>query len=337
MIALLRTYQPLVLAAALVALTGCIRWTESSTPEVTDFAPGIEDKHDEDHDHSHSDVEVIEPFKVKFETTKGDVVVQIHPEWSPIGAAHFKELVEDGHYNDARFFRVIPGFMAQFGLAGDPAVQAKHDENIKDDPVKETNTRGKLTYAKTGMPNSRSTQLFINYGDNSRLDSDGFSPFGEVISGMEAVDAIESKYGENPDQGAITAQGNKYLKKEFPDLDYIKTATIIVEEPKESSEVAPVEAASKEMPAESKPAEEASKPAEETKPSEDKKPEEETKPAAEMKPAEEAKPAEPVTTEPEKKEDPAPKAENKPAEPTPTPEADKPAETPPPPAEPVSD
>lgn len=121
-------------------------------------------------------------YRVLFQTSKGAFVVEVHEDWAPLGAARFRELVEAGFYDDCRFFRVIEGFMAQIGMNGDPDVHARWGDNtIMDDPVVETNTRGRVTFAKTGLPNSRSCQIFINYGDNSRLDRDGFAPFGEVI------------------------------------------------------------------------------------------------------------------------------------------------------------
>ncbi len=181
-------------------------------------------------------------FQVKFETSKGDFVVEIHSHWSPNGAAHFYELVKNGFYNDCRFFRVLPDFMVQWGINGDPKVNSKwHDANIQDDhPTgdnKKSNLRGFITYAKTGAPNSRSTQLFINYGDNSRLDATGFTPFGHVVEGMEVVDAINAKHREEPDQEQINARGNEYLKENFPDLDHIKKATLV------DSAAAPTESA----------------------------------------------------------------------------------------------
>lgn len=166
-------------------------------------------------------------YKVKFETSKGDVVIEVHPEWAPLGAARFKELVESGFYDDARFFRVIGGFMAQFGLAADPAVTAQwREKRLKDEPVKQSNVRGMVTFAHAG-PNTRTTQLFINYGNNARLDQMGFPAFGKVVEGLDVVDKITDKYGERPDQGRITREGNKYLKESFPELDYIKKATVL--------------------------------------------------------------------------------------------------------------
>jgi len=175
---------------------------------------------------------VPEKFQVKFETSKGDVLIEVTRSWSPIGAARFYDAVKAGFYDDCRFFRVVPGFMVQWGINGDPKVQAKwRDAEIKDDKVstkeRVSNTRGYITFAKSGRPNSRTTQLFINYGDNVFLDDMGFTPFGKVLEGMEVVDKIYSKHRERPDQGAIQQAGNAYLKDEFPDLDFIKKATIV--------------------------------------------------------------------------------------------------------------
>jgi peptidyl-prolyl cis-trans isomerase A (cyclophilin A) len=165
-------------------------------------------------------------FKVKFDSSAGPFVVEVHRAWAPNAADHFYTLVKSGFYDEARFFRVVPNFMVQFGIAADPAVQTKFKNSIKDDPVKESNKRGYVTFAQTSAPNSRSTQIFVNYKDNSFLDSQRFAPFGQVTSGMEAVDKISSEYGEKPNQGSIQSQGNVYLKAQFPKLDYVKKATI---------------------------------------------------------------------------------------------------------------
>lgn len=169
-------------------------------------------------------------FEVEFETSVGKFTIEVNREWAPIGADRFYYLVKDGFYNSSGFFRVVPGFMVQFGLAADPAVNAKWDNEINDDPVVKSNTRGYVTFAKTGAPNSRTTQMFINYGDNSRLDADQFSPFGIVTKGMDVVDKISSVHGENPDQGKIKLQGNAYLSAEFPKLDFINTATMVIDD-----------------------------------------------------------------------------------------------------------
>lgn len=182
-----------------------------------------------------------EDFQVLLETTKGKIKLEVHPEWSPLGAEHFKELVKMGFYDDVAFFRVIDGFMAQVGVNGDPALHAKwKDNNIMDEPVVKSNKRGYVSFAKTGAPNSRSTQFFINFGDNSNLDGMGFSPFAQVIEGMDVVDSLYNGYGEGaprgrgPDQMRVVGQGNAYLKKEFPMLDYIKKATIVGEAPEKA-------------------------------------------------------------------------------------------------------
>ena len=166
-------------------------------------------------------------FEVKFTTTKGDFVVQVNRAWAPIGADRFYNLVKHGYFTNAAFFRVLPGFMVQFGLSADPAVnRAWRSANLKDDPVTQSNKPGMITFATAG-PNTRTTQLFINYGNNTFLDGQGFAPFGLVTSGMDVVSQIYSGYGESPDQGAITAQGKAYLDKSFPKLDSIKSATVV--------------------------------------------------------------------------------------------------------------
>ena len=168
-------------------------------------------------------------FKVKFTTTKGDFTVEVDREWAPKGADRFYNLVNAGFYDGCRFFRVIPNFMAQFGLNGDPKVSAAwQNAKIQDDPVKQGNKRGNLSYAMAG-PNTRTTQLFINFKDNSRLDGMGFASFAKVIEGMDVVDQLYSVYGENPPetQGSIQEQGNAYLDKAFPKLDGIKTARVV--------------------------------------------------------------------------------------------------------------
>ena len=166
-------------------------------------------------------------FRVKLDTSKGPVVVEVHRSMAPLGADRFYELVQNKFYDDARFFRVVPGFVVQFGINGNPAVsQHWRPMTIQDDPVREHNVRGTVVFATSG-PNSRTTQLFINLGDNSSsLDPQGFSPFGQVVEGMDTVDKIYSGYGESPDQQRIETEGNDYLMKDFPKLDYIKTARV---------------------------------------------------------------------------------------------------------------
>jgi peptidyl-prolyl cis-trans isomerase A (cyclophilin A) len=171
-------------------------------------------------------------YKARFETSKGAFVVDVTREWAPNGADRFYNLVKNGFYDGVRFFRVLDGFMAQFGINGDPKISAAWREaRIPDDPVKQSNRRGFITYAMAG-PNTRTSQVFINYGDNSALDRQNFSPFGRVTSGMEVVDALHKDYGEGaprgqgPDQGRIQTEGNAYLTKNFPRLDFVKKATI---------------------------------------------------------------------------------------------------------------
>ena len=152
----------------------------------------------------------------------GNFTVKVHPDWAPQGAKRFQDILNAGLLKDARFFRVVPGFVAQFGIPGNPEVAAQWREKvIQDDPVKESNKRGTLVFATSG-PNSRTTQMFINFNDNSNLDGMGFSPFAEVTSGMDVVDKINQEYGEAPDQGRIQAEGNQYLSSDFPDLSFVK-------------------------------------------------------------------------------------------------------------------
>lgn len=166
-------------------------------------------------------------YRVKFVTSRGVFVVGIVRAQAPNGADRFYDLVDHHFFDGARFYRVVPGFVVQWGYPGDPALNKKWAGSIPDDPVAASNERGTITFAATSEPNSRSTQLFINYGDNARLDSLGFAPLGKVLSGMDVLDGIYSGYGQNPDQGRIVEAGNSYLAKEFPKLDYIKTARVV--------------------------------------------------------------------------------------------------------------
>jgi len=171
-------------------------------------------------------------YKAKFDTSKGAFVIQVTRAWAPGGADRFYNLVKNGYFDNARFFRDIAGFMVQFGINGDPALNAKwRAARIPDDRVAQHNTRGMITFATSG-PNARTTQVFINFADNSNLDGMGFAPFGRVVSGMDIVDKLYSGYGEGapsgagPDQNRIQTEGNAYLTKSFAKLDYVKKATI---------------------------------------------------------------------------------------------------------------
>jgi peptidyl-prolyl cis-trans isomerase A (cyclophilin A) len=171
-------------------------------------------------------------YKVKFDTTKGAFVIQVTRAWAPNGADRFYNLVKNGFYDNVRFFRVISGFMVQFGINGDPQLSARwRQAQIKDDAVTQSNKRGMITFATAG-PNTRTTQVFINFADNTNLDGMGFAPFGRIVSGMNVVDALNAEYGEGaprgrgPDQGKLQSEGNAYLAREFARMDYIKKATI---------------------------------------------------------------------------------------------------------------
>ena len=173
-------------------------------------------------------------YRARFDTSAGVFVIEVNRAWAPLGADRFYNLVKNGFYDEARFFRAISGFMVQFGIHADPAVSAVwRNARINDDPVKESNKSMYITFANAG-PNTRTTQVFINYGNNTPLDDPkmGFAPFGRVVSGQDVVNKIFTGYGEGaprgkgPEQGRIQMEGNAYLTKEFPKMDYIKTATI---------------------------------------------------------------------------------------------------------------
>ncbi len=173
-------------------------------------------------------------FRVRFATTAGEFVIEAHRAWAPRGVDRFYNLARHRYFDGVRFHRVVENFMAQFGVHGEPQVQVRWTAStILDDPVTQSNTRGRVTFAKGG-PNSRTTQLFINFGDNSWLDADGFAPIGEVVEGMEVVDALYAGYGELADRGGngpiaqnIAARGNAYLDEDFPELDHIVAATLV--------------------------------------------------------------------------------------------------------------
>ncbi len=172
-------------------------------------------------------------YKARFDTSKGVFVVQVNRAWAPNGADRFYNLVKNGFYDNVRFFRVVSGFMVQFGISGDPALSAKWREaRIPPDKVAQSNKRGFITYAMAGSPDTRTSQVFINFADNANLDASGFAPFGQVIQGMDVVDKLNAEYGDGaprgrgPDQGRLQMEGNAYLAKDYPRMDFVKKATI---------------------------------------------------------------------------------------------------------------
>ena len=184
-------------------------------------------------DPSKANAKAPDTYKAKFETTKGTFVIQVTRSWAPLGADRFYNLVKSGYYDDVGFFRVISGFMVQFGIHGTPAVNdAWRTARIQDDPVTQSNMPGMVTFATSG-PNTRTTQVFINFGNNKALDAQGFSPFGKVVEGMDVVNKLYAGYGEGaprgrgPSQGEMQKTGNAYLKASFPELDWVKKATIV--------------------------------------------------------------------------------------------------------------
>jgi peptidyl-prolyl cis-trans isomerase A (cyclophilin A) len=215
----MRRFGPIAAAAACVVMAAC----SPSNKESAGAPAAAKNEHAPD------------VFQVDFDTSKGKVVVEVHRDWAPNGVDHFYTLVKMGFYDGSRFYRTIRNFVAQFGIAADPKTNALwQSASIPDDPVKEHNTPGTLTYAATGMPNSRTTQLFFNLKDNSEsLDSRGFAPIGKVITGLDVVESFYTGYGqtkaeggEGPDPAKIEAQGNAYLESQFPRLDFVKKASI---------------------------------------------------------------------------------------------------------------
>jgi len=202
------TFGFVVLAIAASALSAVAQPNNLSDPSaLSEMAPDV--------------------YRARFDTSKGPFVIEVHREWAPIGADRFYNLVKNGFYDGTRFFRVRPGFMAQFGLNGNPDIQGAWQRAfLRDDPVIQKNVRGFVSFTTESRPQSRFTQIFINYADNSRLDADGFAPFGEVVSGMDVVDKLFSPGDPQPDQRRILREGNQYLQKEFPQLDFVKKATI---------------------------------------------------------------------------------------------------------------
>jgi len=224
----MRTAALFILAGAF--LVGCPKDEDAPTKSQGEESP--EATQEEATEVTHDETRTPDQYTVELDTTKGAIVIDVRREWAPHGADRFYELVQNGYYNDVAFFRVIGGFMAQVGISGDPALNAEwREKRIPDDPVKASNARGTVTFATSG-PDSRTTQFFINFTDNSRLDGMGFAPFGKVKD-MAPVEALYDGYGEGaprgrgPSQGQLQAMGNAYLRESFPKLDYIKGAKII--------------------------------------------------------------------------------------------------------------
>jgi peptidyl-prolyl cis-trans isomerase A (cyclophilin A) len=199
-----------VLATLALFMPGCSRSTEPPKSEAPATEPERADN----------------IFKVRFETSKGPFVVEVHRDWAPIGAQRFEELVKDGFYDGARFFRIVPNFIVQFGIAADPRMTKKWNKPLKDDEPVQTNRYKSIAFATAG-PETRTTQVFINLRSNQTLDKQGFAPFGLVVEGMDVVEKLYADYGEQPVQSRIERQGNRYLETSFPRLDYIRKATIM--------------------------------------------------------------------------------------------------------------
>lgn len=174
-----------------------------------------------------------ETYNVKFDTSAGEFVIRVTRAWAPNGADRFFNLVKNGFYDEARFFRAVPNFMVQFGINGNPTVaKIWQTARIPPDKVTQSNKKGFITFAMGATPDTRTTQVFINFRNNTNLDGMGFAPFGEVVSGIENVDKIYTGYGEaaprgsGPPQARVVAEGNAYLTKSFPKMDFIRKATI---------------------------------------------------------------------------------------------------------------
>jgi peptidyl-prolyl cis-trans isomerase A (cyclophilin A) len=233
--AFMKAIQLIIAASLFAAIVGAQAGDTTNAAAAASAAPGFSDP-------AKLTEKAPDTFQARFSTTKGSFTIEVTRSLAPNGADRFYNLVRSGYFNDVAFFRVVPGFMCQFGIHGDPAVAAKwRDANIADDAVKGSNARGTITFATAG-PNTRTTQLFINFGDNANLDGQGFSPFGKVVEGMAVVDKLNGEYGDGapfgrgPDQGRIQSEGNSYLKKDFPNLDYIKSVSLVAAESPKTEE-----------------------------------------------------------------------------------------------------
>jgi peptidyl-prolyl cis-trans isomerase A (cyclophilin A) len=226
----MRTFALGVICAAAAAAAGaCQKSADKAPPAAANGGAAPDYRNPSDPGFA---AQAPDSFRARFSTTRGDFVIAVHRAWAPLGVDRFYNLVRSGFYDGVRFFRVIPGFMAQVGIHGDTAVTAAwRERRIADDPVRRTNLRGMVTFATAG-PGTRTTQIFINYRDNSRLDGMGFAPFGQVVEGMAVVDSLYGGYGEGapagrgPDQFRLNVEGERYLARQFPRLDKINTATI---------------------------------------------------------------------------------------------------------------
>lgn len=231
-VAMLRMMAPAMPAAS----GGPVAPTPSESAPGTEGRPGTmppSDHHLALLDPSLATETAPDTFRVRFETTRGDFVVQVHREWAPRGADRFYNLVQIGFYDHTAFFRTIENFVTQWGISPYPSVSAAwKDARIKDDPVRSSNTRGRLTFAKSGRPHTRTTQLYISYRDAKQLDDLGFAPFAEVVEGMDVVDALhktgEGKpVGAGPSQDLLQERGDAYLATQYPEIDRILRATVI--------------------------------------------------------------------------------------------------------------
>jgi cyclophilin family peptidyl-prolyl cis-trans isomerase len=223
-------YVSHVLICALTALAACQKPAAKSPNSPASATTAVPDLH-KPTDPGFSAL-APDSFRARFTTTKGNFVIEVHRAWAPRGADRFYNLARSGFYDGVRFFRVMPGFMAQFGIHGDTAVTAAwRGQRIPDDPVRRTNVRGMVTFATAG-PGTRTTQIFINYRNNDRLDAMGFAPFGQVVEGMDVVDKLYGGYGEaapqghGPDQYRLNIEGEKYIARQFPKLDKITKVTV---------------------------------------------------------------------------------------------------------------
>lgn len=219
----LRTLTTILLAAVVIAGCGNGDSVDAANTDATERNKVLMDV-----DSPEMKKQAPAAFMARFDTNKGAFVIAVERKLSPHGADRFYNLVRNGYFDGNKFFRVLPGFIVQWGMNGDPAINKIWSESrILDDPVQISNKKGTITFAKPGSPNARSTHLFINYADNNNLDGQGFAPFGHVSEGMEVVEAINSEYKQAPNQGMIFEGGNAYLNEHYPNLDTILSAKIV--------------------------------------------------------------------------------------------------------------